>query len=63
MTLLPEFPRLAAIVNQVTGDEVSVNFEIHRDDVDGAVGLWQDSFMLDWQIRQATHQQQRKIDR
>lgn len=58
----PEFVRVARITNTVTGADVPVDFEIHRDDVDWCVQLWQDSFMLDWQLYQATRPKKRTMN-
>ena len=53
--MLPEFPRIAEVTNQITGESVKFDppFEIHRDDLDWAIALIQKGFELDWEIEQA----------
>lgn len=47
------FVRIAGIVNTVTGETVPVDYEIHADDMDQMLRMWQELFKLDWRIHQA----------
>jgi hypothetical protein len=48
-----EFRHIVQIVNRTTGALVDVDIDIHRDDIDWLINLWQDSFALDWEIQRA----------
>lgn len=58
-----DFVRFAKIINAVTGAWVPLDSEIHRDDIDWLVALYQETFLLDWKIQQAERAAEPSISR
>ena len=47
------FVQVAGIVNAITGETIPVDYEIHADDMDWMLRMWQEVFELDWRIYRA----------
>lgn len=47
------FVHIAKIICTYTGETIDAGFEIHTDDLDWAIELWNERAWLDWRLDQA----------
>lgn len=58
-TVRSGFVWIAKVLCRCTGQLVEAGFEIHTDDLDWAIRLWDERAWLDWQLDQAEREASR----